>query len=279
MAIFTNQASLSYNGVTVNSNLATGEIRDALSIDKVVLGDSYATGEEKTYIISIVNSCPTDVTGVTVTDNLGAYEFDGQTVYPLTYSEGTLTMFVNGTVAEAPTVSSVAGLVISELTVPASSNVLLIYSAVVNEFASPLASGEITNTVTLASAEKETLTASETITARNTSLLSVSKSISPETVSECEEMTFTFVMQNMGNTEETGAVLTDTFAVPLTNPVVALDGVVLTEGTDYTYDTATGLFSTVQGVISIPAATFEQNDSGEWVTNPGSSTLTITAAI
>lgn len=279
MAIFTNQASLSYNGVTVNSNLATGEIRDALSIDKVVLGDSYATGEEKTYIISIVNSCPTDVTGVTVTDNLGAYEFDAQTVYPLTYSEGTLTMFVNGAVAEAPTVSSVAGLVINELTVPASSNVLLIYSATVNEFASPLASGEITNTVTLASAEKAGLTASETITARNTSLLSVSKSISPETVSECEEMTFTFVMQNMGNTEETGAVLTDTFAVPLTDPVVTLDGVVLTEGTDYTYDTATGLFSTVQGVISIPAATFEQNDSGEWVTNPGSSTLTITAAI
>lgn len=279
MAVFTNQASVSYNGVTVNSNLATGEIRDALSIDKVALTDGYSVGEEKTYIISIVNSCPTDVTDVTVTDNLGAYEFDGQTVYPLTYVDGSIKMFTDGVANVAPDVSSIEGLVISGLTVPASSNVLLVYSVTVNEFASPLTDGEITNTATLTSATQGPLSDSETITAEETSLLSVSKSISPQSAPGCEDMTFTFVISNTGNTVADDVVLTDAFEIALSNLHVTLDGEALSQGTDYTYSTETGVFSTTAGVITVPAATFEQTGTGSWITNPGSAVLTITADV
>lgn len=279
MAIFTNQASVSFNGVTVNSNTATGEITDALSIDKTALTEEYTVGESKTYIISIVNSCPTDITDVTVTDNLGAYEFNAQTLYPLTYEDGSLTAFVNGSVIETPAVTASPTLVISGLTVPATSGVLLIYSVRVNEFASPETDGEIVNTASLLSASYAPLEATQTVAAADRALLSISKSVSPQSVSGCDEVTFTFVIQNTGNTEAQNVILTDTFEIPVSITGVTLDGVALSETTDYTFDAATGVFTTVDGIITVPEAEFEQSETGEWITNPGSVTLKITANV
>ena len=42
MAIFTNQASLSYNDVTVNSNVATGELLEVLSAEASVAASAVA---------------------------------------------------------------------------------------------------------------------------------------------------------------------------------------------------------------------------------------------
>jgi hypothetical protein len=41
MAIYTNQATLSYNNVVVNSNIATGEILEVLNIQKSALNSFY----------------------------------------------------------------------------------------------------------------------------------------------------------------------------------------------------------------------------------------------
>ena len=72
MAQFTNQAQLSYNGSVINSNVAVGEILEVLSAAKTaVLGD-YTRGDDVTYVISAVNAGATPITGLTVTDNLGA---------------------------------------------------------------------------------------------------------------------------------------------------------------------------------------------------------------
>ena len=57
-------------------------------------------------------------------------------------------------------------------------------------------------------------------------------------------------------------------------------GAVLPEGTDYTYDEATGLFTTVPGVITVPAATYTQDpQTGVWTTVPGTATLTISGTV
>lgn len=45
MAQFTNQASISYNGLTANSNIVTGEIRQVLSASKTSASVSYRAGD------------------------------------------------------------------------------------------------------------------------------------------------------------------------------------------------------------------------------------------
>ena len=75
MPTFSNQAQLSYNGITANSNIAYGQILEVLAASKTALSDTYASGDRITYIFSIVNSGTTAFSDLTVTDNLGAYSF------------------------------------------------------------------------------------------------------------------------------------------------------------------------------------------------------------
>ena len=49
MAIFSNQATLTYNGNTTNSNIAYGEILDVIVAAKTVVEDAYSLGETVTY--------------------------------------------------------------------------------------------------------------------------------------------------------------------------------------------------------------------------------------
>ena len=46
MASFTNMATLSYNGSQINSNVVTGELRDALTITKTAVSGGYRPGLE-----------------------------------------------------------------------------------------------------------------------------------------------------------------------------------------------------------------------------------------
>ena len=56
MPTFSNQAQLSYNGITANSNIAYGQILEVLAASKTALSDTYTSGDRITYIFSIVNS-------------------------------------------------------------------------------------------------------------------------------------------------------------------------------------------------------------------------------
>ena len=62
MAVFYNQATLSYSGGTANSNITTGELVEVLSASKTALSSGYGSGDRVTYLISIVNSGETSVT-------------------------------------------------------------------------------------------------------------------------------------------------------------------------------------------------------------------------
>ena len=84
MAQFTNQARLAYNNSVTNSNIAVGEILEVLSAAKTAVREEYGQNDTVTYIISIVNSGTTALSGISVSDNLGAYAVGAQQVTPLT---------------------------------------------------------------------------------------------------------------------------------------------------------------------------------------------------
>ena len=112
--------------------------------------------------------------------------------------------------------------------------------------------------------------------------LTISKALSPTTVTENGQITYTFVISNTGNTEATATgnvVVTDTFAPILRNIAVTYNGTAWTEGTNYTYNAATGVFTTLAGQITVPAATFTQNTDGTFTVTPGTATLVITGTV
>lgn len=284
MAQFTNQAQLAYNDSVVNSNIAVGEILEVISVTKTAVGNSYGTDSNLTYVISIVNSGTVPYSALTVTDNLGAYTFGATTLVPLTYNDGTATYYINGIIQPAPAVTaSGTELVFNSISVPAQGNATIVYEVSANRFA-PLETGaEITNAATVSGSGITPITADETVTAASDPELSVTKSISPVPVTENGTLTYTFLIQNTGNSPATVddlAVITDTFDPTLSDITVTFNGETWTETSDYTYNETSGVFSSIPGRITVPAATFTQDPTtGVWITAPGVSTLTITGTI
>ena len=281
MAQYTNQAQLSYKNTVLNSNVAVGEILEVLSASKTAVRDRYSRNDDVTYVISIVNSGTTAFTGLTVSDNLGAYEFNGGTLYPLEYAEGSVRVYINGVLQTAPpTVTSLQPLVFSGLSLPANSNMTIIYEAVTTRFAPLSAAGTITNTATISGdGAGSPVTATATVTAKAEPDLTINKSIEPAVVTENGTVTYTFTIQNYGNTATAAAdnvSVTDTFDPVLSNLSVAFNGTAWSEGTEYTYNAGTGLFTTVPGQITIPAATYAQDaETGIWSITPGTGILTV----
>lgn len=283
MASFTNFATLSYNGGTTNSNIVTGEILEALTAVKTAVSANYSAGDRITYALSLVNTGTAAITDYTVTDNLGGYTVGANTVYPLAYNAGTVRYYINGVLQTAPTVTAGPPLTVTGLTVPAGGSAVLIYETTATPVA-PLATGSsITNTATITGGGLTTpITAQATVETATSAELSISKALSPTTVTENGQITYTFVISNTGNTEATATgnvVVTDTFSPILRNIAVTYNGTAWTEGTNYTYNAATGVFTTLAGQITVPAASFTQNTDGTFTVTPGTATLVITGTV
>ncbi|MBQ1950848.1 MAG: DUF11 domain-containing protein [Clostridia bacterium] len=284
MAIFSNQATLTYNGSSTNSNIAYGEILDVLVATKTAVEGSYLPGQLVTYVVTLRNTGNAALTGLVVTDDLGGYVFNGTTVYPLTYEAGSAALFTNGVPQAAPTVTAGPPLVISDIIVPAGGDVVIVYQAMANAFADPAVGGSIDNTVTVTGdGLSAPITATETVTAETRPALTISKSITPAQVVDNDRVTYTFVIQNTGNqavVATDNAAITDTFDPILTALTVTFNGVTWTQGLQYNYDEATGLFTTVPGQILVPAATYVQDPvTGAYTATPGIATLVVTGTI
>ena len=284
MAIFSNQATLTYNGTSTNSNIAYGEILDVLVATKTSVEGTYTPGALVTYVVTLRNTGTAALTGITVNDDLGGYPFGGGTVYPLTYEPGSIAMFANGVPQPAPGVTAGPPLVISGITVPAGGDVVLVYQARANGYANPTAEGTIVNTVTVTGdGLSAPITATETVTAEIAPNLTITKSIAPSQVVDNDRVTYTFVIQNSGNqavVATDNAAISDTFDPILTDLAVTFEGNPWTEGVQYNYTVATGLFSTVPGQITVPAATYTQDPvTGIYTMNPGIATLVVTGTI
>ena len=277
MPQFTNQAQLSFSGGVVNSNIAVGQILDVLSATKTALRENYTVGETVVYAVNLINSGTTSYTNLTLTDDLGAYTVGTDTVTPLTYTPNSVLYLINGVPQADPAVTAGPPLTVSGISVPAGGNTTVIYEVTVNSFADPQTGGSITNTVTV-SGGITPITASETVTATVSPALSITKSIEPVPVTENGRVTYTFLIENTGNTPVVAtdnASVSDLFDPILTNLSVSFNGEAWTEGANYAYDETTGQFTTNPGEITLPAATFTQNPDGSWNVTPGTAILTV----
>ena len=283
MAFFTNQAQLRYGNEITNSNITVGEIQEVLTVTKTAVKETYRQGGTVTYIISIVNAGTAEYTGLTLSDDLGSYDFGATTRTPLDYSAGTIRYYQNGVLQTAPTVEAGPPLTITGVNVPAGGNATIVYETRLNAYAPLQLEAEITNVVTVSGTCVSGITASETVSAVAEPVLSITKSVNPVPVTECGRLTYTFVIQNTGNVpadSTTEVSVTDTFDPVLRNLTVTFNGTAWSDPTNYTYNETTGMFRTVPGAVTVPAATYTQNsETGEWSTSSGVSTLIVTGTI
>lgn len=284
MATFTNQATLSYNGGSTSSNIITGEIVEVLTVSKTAVTDTYRTPDKVSYVVSLVNSGTTTLTGLNLTDNLGAYAVENTTVYPLTYIPDSIRYYTNGTLMTAPTIGVTPPLTITGISVPAGGNATIIYETATNEFTPRGNEDSVINTVTVTGAGlANAVTATATVSPVTAPDLSITKSVSPSVVAENGQITYTFLIENYGNTEASvsdNVIITDTFNPILTGITVTYNGSSWSAPGNYTYNETTGEFATVAGQITVPAATFTQDAATGIITaTPGTATVTVTGTI
>lgn len=285
MAEFRNQATLTYSGGVVNSNVVTGNITSVLSATKTAVYDSYRYGDTVTYIVSIINSGATAFTGLTLSDDLGLSSLPtGSVNAPLSYIPDTLTYFVNGQPTAPPTVASVNPLQITNITVPANGNTTIVYSARVNEYAPLSAGSTITNTATISGGGlTESLTPQSTVTVSSSLDLSIQKALASSEVVENGAITYYFTIENrspVAAVATDNVVITDTFNPIIDIQSVTFEGTPWTLNNQYTYNQATGLFSTANGAITVPAATYTRDEqTGIWSTTPGVVTLKVEGTV
>lgn len=285
MASFTNQATLTYNGLTVASNVVTGQIVSPLTLSKTAVEDVYAPGDTISYVVSVVNDGSVTYENLSLADDLGGYEISGgQTAYPLAYVADSIRFFINGVLQPAPTVTAGPPLSVTGISVPAGGNAMLVYETEVTAAAPLTAESQIVNTVTLSGTGLATpLTAEATVTVTAGPELRIVKSLSPAAVEENGNITYSFQIQNYGN-EPAGAeaaiAVSDLFDPILSNLSVSLDGQSMAKSTGYTYNETTGQFDTLAGQITVPAATYAQDTvTGNWVVTPGETVLTVTGTV
>lgn len=285
MAVFYNQATLTYNNTVTSSNIVSGELLEVLDVQKNAVAEGYSPGDTVTYVISLTNAGSTPVTGLTLSDNLGAYTTaEGATYTPLDYVADSVAYYQNGILQAAPTVTAGPPLSISGITVPAGGNAIVIYRATANDFADPTVDGSITNTVTVTGGGLTApLTANETLGTLSGPTLTINKAISPSSVTENDVITYTFVIQNTGNAATVATddvTMTDTFSPILNNLTVTYNGTPWSDPANYTYDSTTGAFATVPGQIEVPAATYTRDPiTGIWTVTPGTATLVVRGTI
>ena len=283
MAVFQNQASLRYRGLTTQSNITSGEITDNAGFVKTAVSQGYTPDGRITYVLSLTNGGTEDMNALVITDDLGAYSYEGQTLYSLAYTENSLQFYLNGELQPAGALTVIPGppLTVDGLDLPAGANAVLVYEAQVTPYAPLGDAAVITNTATLTDGTASR-TAAATVPITAAPALTISKSVDPTVVADDGKVTYTFVLQNTGTlptNEEDEVSVSDAFDPVLADLVVTLDGQPMARTAGYTYDDVTGAFATVPGQITVPAATCEQNADGTWSVTPGAAVLTVSGTI
>ena len=236
--------------------------------------------------MNIINSGNTDFTNLTVTDNLGKYTTEDfpTGLVPLNYIADSVSYYVNGIKQTDPTVSEEEPLIIEGINVPANGNASVIYTVRTNPFAPLGENAQITNTATITGDGIITPVSAEAVVNHSDDAnLAISKSLDPAVVPENGTITYTFNIQNYGSkavATTDDVIFKDTFNPVLNISSVTFNGTSWAINTDYSYSTSSGDFQSLEGKITVPAATYTQDaTTGAWAIQPGTSTLVITGTI
>lgn len=280
MATFTNQALLTYSrNRTALSNFANGNISDPFVMTKRAVNNDYVSNDDVTYVVTITNLSTAPLTNLTFTDNLGAYPYGPVpiTLYPLTFV-GPVLYYVNGVPHPniVPT-QTTPTLILTIPSVPALGNATLVYEVNVNQYAPLGVQDTIINTAKIT--ELAGINATATIVTEDIPQLAITKNISPNPIIDNQTATYTFIIENYGNTASTDVVLTDTFNPILSNVTVSVDGNPKVLNTDYTYNVGTGVLATIAGRLTVPAGTITQDSNGVVKVTPGSINLVVTGTV
>ena len=281
MAVILNQATLTYTyGATTasaTSNLAQTEWTAPLSAEKRALESAYREDSTLTYLISLKNDGAAPVENLVITDNLGAFTPAGAAapVVPLTIA-GNAALYVNGTFSEELTpVAAQNGAQFTIPSIPAGANALLIYQAEVNGCA-PLETGsELTNAASIGTADPVTVSA--TVPVEDYADVLIEKEMTPNPITDGGTLEVTFTIENRGNAEATDLVLTDDFPLALSNVAVTVNGAPVS---DFSFENNRfTLPQSTQTTLSVPAATFTQDETGAVTVNPGTLTVVLTGTV
>lgn len=285
MATFYNQATLSFGGRVTNSNVTEGEVLNRVTMNKVAVTTDYGPGDNIIYAVTLVNNDATDKINISITDDLGKYiPIGGPEVIPLTYVTGSVMFYQNGILQAAPTVTAGPPLVISGITIPANGNVTILYEVVANQYAPLDDNATITNNVSASGCDLcEGMSASATIPTKDEPILTISKAVCPDVLSCGDTVTYTFIIQNTGNTAVLATdnlVVSDNFTPVLCDLIVTINGETVDVNVAYTYDEETGAFATIGGALPISAATFVRDpETGIVTITPGVTIVTVTGKI
>lgn len=287
--ILTNQATLNYRygtvAATAVSNVASTVLNSPLGISKSSISECYRLGQTLTYVITVENNNSNAAEDITVTDDLGTYEANGNEVTPLTYV-GPAQLFINGIFQSVitPTVQD-RSIVFEIESIPQNGNAQIIYLAQVNSYANGAVGSEITNTAT-ADTDcgcpcDEPVSDSLTVTACEYAEVRIVKSICPNPATCGERLTYTINLYNYGNMPATDVVLTDTFDPALADIEVSVNGTIVpAEDYDYINGTLTLPAEDSDYEITVPAATFTQNPTTGLVTvTPGTAQIVVSGVL
>lgn len=263
---------------SAQSNIATASLLDEFSISgiKGVLNTTYRPGENLTYYVQVQNTGTSTLYNVTVSDDLGGED------NPLTFVEGSAYTENNGVFT--PIVPTSTRPLVFTLPEPLTSgqrvNIIFLARADVGTDAEVT---DITNTATVTansgSPTGAIVTADPsptvTISLDDFANVTITKSVSDETLVAGVPFSYTFVLENVGNLPALGVVITDTLpdGFVISSITATTDGVTTVyDPTDYSLDSTNTLTlpTNEDKSITVPAAT---------ATGEGRTTIVVTGAI
>lgn len=265
------------------SNTATANLLENLSIIVKTLGSNYFWKSIITYIVSVKNNSNAETKNIKISDNLASYFSDKNRFFtPLNYVCPSY-LYINGIfISELEPEITDQDIVFRINSIPANSNLTLIYSSVVNQYAPISQNSTLTNIISLTSDSSETpLTYQTTLRPSEKADVRIIKNMYPNNIALGEEITYDFFLYNYGNTDASNITLTDTFSpAPTINNITVNSQEI--NFSDYSYSngilTMPAYNSTLD--LKIPSAKFIQNsETGIITADPGITKVTVKGKI
>ena len=268
-----NRAQITYDGSAVilsNQTNTTLVDTNTMEMTKTAVDSSISAGSDAVYVVRLENTGTNNLTGISITDDLGEDE--------LTYVNGTAQFYLNGSPVTGTATPGSGNVVFATTeTLEPGDNLIVIYAASTDDDQTCSVTNTVTATATADCSSRAvvTATAEETITIEPEANVSIFKSADQDTVSSGDTLTYTFTLMNTGTADATNVKFTDELPEEFTVQSVSYNtgsGNVPIGPSDYTIVGNTLTVPSESSSLSgtIPAATSA---------GPGILTLTVTGTI